>query len=138
MGNRTKNILVLIVSVLLLAPIIVIIIWLPFFPEYIPAHYSGNVVDRIGSKYELLLFPLINIILLIIFSVTFLLLKRNSAEKINNKVFLTFYIINIVSYLAFDILSIYFTAKAYRLVNSRIEVNFYQIVSLIGAFVFLL
>lgn len=137
MEKRAKSVLNILAGVLIFIPIITVIIWLPFFPEIIPAHYTGGIVDRYGSKYELLLFPMINVILLMIFIGAAFLIKRQVADiDKKNQGILALYIISVVSYLAFDIMTIYFTAKAYGLVE-RIEVNLYQVLSLVGALVFL-
>lgn len=47
----------IIIIILTILPILFTLIALPFMPDTIPAHYGFNgQVDRIGSKYELLLF----------------------------------------------------------------------------------
>lgn len=47
---------------LMFFPLAVTLIVLPYLPEKIPAHYGfDNQVDRWGSKYEALLFPIISI-----------------------------------------------------------------------------
>lgn len=137
MVERTKSVLKILAGVLIFIPIVMVIIWLPFFPEIIPAHYTGGIVDRYGSKYELLLFPMINVILLMIFVGAAFLIKRQVADKDKkSQGILALYITSVVCYLAFDIMTIYFTAKAYGLVE-RIDVNLYQVLSLVGALVFL-
>ena len=46
--------------ILMFLPLAVILIALPYLPEKIPAHYGfDNKVDRWGSKYEELLFPVV-------------------------------------------------------------------------------
>lgn len=47
---------------LMFLPLAVTLIVLPYLPEKIPAHYGfDNQVDRWGSKYEALLFPVVSI-----------------------------------------------------------------------------
>ena len=54
--------------ILVLLPLPVCLIALPFLPELIPAHYDINwTVDRWGSKYETLIFPAMNLIMAAIF-----------------------------------------------------------------------
>ena len=49
--------------ILMFLPFIITFILLPSLPDKIPAHYGfDGVVNRYGSKYELLLFPLFTII----------------------------------------------------------------------------
>ena len=46
--------------ILMFLPLAVVLITLPYLPEKIPAHYGfDNQVDRWGSKYEELLFPVV-------------------------------------------------------------------------------
>ena len=50
--------------ILMFLPLAVILIALPYLPEKIPAHYGfDNQVDRWGSKYEALLFPVVSILM---------------------------------------------------------------------------
>lgn len=50
--------------ILMYLPLVVTLIVLPNLPEKIPAHYGfDNQVDRWGSKYEALLFPVISILM---------------------------------------------------------------------------
>ena len=47
---------------LMFLPLLITVIALPFLPEQIPAHYNfAGEVDRIGSKFEMLIFPLCTI-----------------------------------------------------------------------------
>ncbi|MDE5781455.1 MAG: DUF1648 domain-containing protein [Lachnospiraceae bacterium] len=50
--------------ILMYLPLVVALIALPFLPERIPAHYGfDNQVDRWGSKYEALLYPIATVIM---------------------------------------------------------------------------
>ena len=50
--------------VLMFLPLIITLVVLPFLPEQIPAHYNfAGEIDRWGSKYEVLLFPAITILM---------------------------------------------------------------------------
>ena len=50
--------------ILMYLPLVVALIALLYLPEKIPAHYGfDNQVDRWGSKYEALLFPVISILM---------------------------------------------------------------------------
>lgn len=50
--------------ILMYLPLVVVLIVLPYLPEKIPAHYGfDNQVDRWGSKYEALLFPVVSILM---------------------------------------------------------------------------
>ena len=58
--TRTHYVILLILALL---PLIITAIALPFMPDTIPAHRSlGGVVDRWGSKYEMLLLPAIALV----------------------------------------------------------------------------
>jgi uncharacterized membrane protein len=46
------------------APLLITLVVLPILPDIIPAHYSfGGDVDRYGSKYEMLVLPIITILM---------------------------------------------------------------------------
>ena len=50
--------------ILMYLPLVVVLLVLPHLPEKIPAHYGfDNQVDRWGSKYEALLFPVVSILM---------------------------------------------------------------------------
>ena len=52
------------VYILMYLPLAVALIALPYLPEKIPAHYGfDNQVDRWGSKYEALVFPIISLLM---------------------------------------------------------------------------
>ena len=58
--TRTHYIVLMILALL---PLMITLIALPFMPDTIPAHRSlGGVVDRWGSKYEMLLLPAIALV----------------------------------------------------------------------------
>ena len=70
--------------ILMLLPLVYTIICLFFLPDIIPVHYNGaNKVDRMGSKFEILIIPFITIT----FGYFMLILGRSSSkkeEKVNN------------------------------------------------------
>lgn len=109
----------------------VIVLWLPFFPEIIPAHYTGAIVDRMGSKYELFSLPLCELILVAIMAFSYWMVNNSRSENQSDKSgTLYLYVLNIFSILLFagyDYMTIYFTAKAYRLVEPVANVNLYQV-----------
>lgn len=113
----------------------VIVLWLPFFPEVIPAHYTGAIVDRTGSKYELLSLPLCELILVAIMAFSYWVVNNSRSENHADKSGIIYlYILNIFSVLLFagyDYMAVYFTAKAYRLVEPVANVNLYQVVALV-------
>lgn len=50
--------------ILMLLPLVLVLVALQFLPDNIPAHYSiSGQVDRWGSKYEMLVFPALSMIL---------------------------------------------------------------------------
>lgn len=50
--------------ILMYLPLAVVLIVLPYLPEKIPAHYGfDNQVDRWGSKYEALLYPIATVLM---------------------------------------------------------------------------
>lgn len=63
-------------------PLIISLIALIFLPEEIPAHYGANfTVDRYGSKFEILIFPVSIFVLSLIFLLPGLLMKNETNKK---------------------------------------------------------
>lgn len=62
---------------LMFLPLVSVLIALQFMPEQIPAHYGiDNQVTRWGSKYELLIVPIVTVML----GFFFMGIKKYSAE----------------------------------------------------------
>lgn len=90
--------------ILVLLPLPVCLIALPFLPELIPAHYDINwTVDRWGSKYETLILPAMNLFMAAIFFFS----ARYSAKREANprSTVKVCYITGISCCLFFDVLS---------------------------------
>ena len=82
-------------------PLIAAIIALFFMPEQIPAHYGADfTVDRYGSKYEVLIFPAI----ILVVGLTFLIPAALTGSEANKKLILN---IGLGMTLFFDVLSFY-------------------------------
>lgn len=66
-----------------LLPLIISLIALIFLPEEIPAHYGAYfTVDRYGSKFEILIFPVSIFVLSLIFLLPGLFMKNETNKKI--------------------------------------------------------
>ncbi len=77
---KTKKTLLISFAIL---PLIISLIALIFLPEEIPAHYGANfTVDRYGSKFEILIFPVSIFVLSLIFLLPGLFMKNESNKKI--------------------------------------------------------
>lgn len=65
------------------SPLIVSLITLFFLPEEIPAHYGANfTVDRYGSKYEILIFPIDILIMSLIFLLPGIFMKNETNKRL--------------------------------------------------------
>lgn len=65
------------------SPLIVSLITLFFLPEEIPAHYGANfTVDRYGSKYEILIFPIEILIMSLIFLLPGIFMKNETNKRL--------------------------------------------------------
>lgn len=63
--------------------LIVSLITLFFLPEEIPAHYGANfTVDRYGSKYEILIFPIEILIMSLIFLLPGIFMKNETNKRL--------------------------------------------------------
>lgn len=116
---KTKKI---IYYILMYLPLVVVLIALPHLPEKIPAHYGfDNQVDRWGSKYEVLLFPIINILM-----GYFMLVMANLAAKKeeygeNNKNVTI--IVGILVLILFNSLNIYSIYTSFNKVENLLSVS---------------
>ncbi len=85
---KLKKSLLLIFTIL---PLLVAVIALFFLPDRIPAHYGPNfVVDRFGSKYEILILPLIILAMGAVFLITSFAIKQETALKVALNIELAF------------------------------------------------
>lgn len=76
---KVKKVLLVSLAVL---PLIISLIALIFLPEEIPAHYGANyTVDRYGSKFETIIFPII----ILVISLIFLLPRKFLKNELNKK-----------------------------------------------------
>ena len=76
---KVKKVLLVSLAVL---PLIISLIALIFLPEEIPAHYGANyTVDRYGSKFEIMIFPII----ILVISLIFLLPRKFLKNELNKK-----------------------------------------------------
>lgn len=86
--------------ILMFLPLAVVLIALPFLPDQIPAHYGfDNQVDRWGSKYEALAFPVISILMgFFMLGMAKLAAKQENNGENNRKVVLIVGILVLISY----------------------------------------
>ncbi len=107
--------------ILMFLPLFYTIICLFFLPDIIPVHYNGaNEVDRMGSKFEILIIPFI----IITFGYFMLILGRSSSkkeEKANNNNERVTIITGICSLVIFHIINIFMLYSAFHLVENLKE-----------------
>lgn len=102
-------------NLLILLTLIAPLAALPFLPDRIPAHYNAaGVVDRWGSKYELLIFPAFLIPYGAVWT-AFGRLWRGQTEKTAE---LLWMIGNIVQFAVFDFMVLYFLYAGLRQVEN--------------------
>lgn len=128
-SSRTKYILP--IYLLILLSIIIVSVSFIFLPDIVPMHYNGaGQVDRMGSKYENLLFIGINLLI----SAIFLSMSRYSKKKhedFNQKILL---ITNSCLLVFFNILTIYFLYQQFTY-SSQSEINSNGLFSLVGVLI---
>lgn len=97
----------LIYFILMVFPLIVVCLTLPFLPEQIPAHYNlNNEVTRWGSKYETLFFPCIALFVgLFLLGIAKLSSKDLENGQQNEEVCL---LAGIVALLIFNVMTLFF------------------------------
>lgn len=91
---------------LIILSVIITAVLLLFMPEQIPVHYnSAGVVDRMGSKYESLLWPVTTALMGGFFLLMTMFVKTTSEKKV-------LHIVGIVMELFFLALGVYFMVKS--------------------------
>ena len=107
------------IKILTILPLLLVLLALPFMPDTIPAHYGLNgTIDRMGSKYELLIFPIISIIMYLVFyfSMKYEIKKKDDEKNIKILV-ITFTIIQ-----AFELINtVWFGLKAYTYSETAVK-----------------
>ncbi len=98
-----------IVYILMYLPLVVALIALPYLPEKIPAHYGfDNQVDRWGSKYESLLFPVVSILMgYFLLGMAKLAAKKEEHGENNKNVTIIMGILVLVLFNALNVYSLY-------------------------------
>lgn len=97
--------------------VIVTVVLMQFMPDQIPAHYnSAGVVDRMGSKYESLLWPATTAFMGGFFLFMTRVVKTSSEKKV-------LHIVGIVMELFFVALGVYFMAKSIATEQSGTDIN---------------
>lgn len=135
---KKRNLFLLFTTVL---PLVVTLIILPKLPYEIPAHYgTDGVVTRYGSKFEILIVP----IMLIIFMIAFLIFSQfvsnnyqdeNKVKVTKSIIFFSCLTISIV----FNVLTYWFLFSAYNSVTNINDSNFdiLKIISVITSLFFI-
>ncbi len=118
--------------ILMFLPLPITLIALVFLPDQIPAHYGfDNQVTRWGSKYEMLLFPIITIIFgLFMLGISKFSSNQEKTGTNNEKICI---IAGILSIIIFDAMTGYFLYTAFHKVEnlSSVPVDINQIVFII-------
>lgn len=100
---------------------------LQILPDTIPAHYDGNgTADRWGSKYEMLIFPVVTLLMgLFMLGMARLAAKKEQSGSNNEKVTL---IAGICVLVLFNVMTCFFLYNAYENVNTLSEnADFYAV-----------
>ncbi len=103
--------------ILMYLPLVVVLLVLPHLPEKIPAHYGfDNQVDRWGSKYETLLFPVVSILMgYFLLGMAKLAAKKEEHGENNKKVTI---IVGILALILLNALNVYFLYTSYNKVEN--------------------
>lgn len=132
--TKTKSVIYTILTGL---PLVATVVSLFFMPETVPVHFDiNNQVDRWGSKYELLLLPIVALItgIVIIFTAKRIDKKENSGNN-NYKVFTT---VGIIILALFNIITLYILyiglTNAQTLDNMQVDI--YSLLSLMFGIMF--
>ncbi len=106
-------------------PLVATLVSLFFMPETVPVHFDiNNQVDRWGSKYELLILPIVALVMGVVLMISAKRIdKKENSGNNNYKVFTTvgIVILAVFNIISFYILYIGFT-KAQTLDNMRLDI----------------
>jgi len=116
--------------ILAFVPIIITMIVLPILPDKIPAHYGfdGN-VTRFGSKYELLIMPIITIGMFFIWLLLEKHLMKNKEKGPHSSQ--AIFWLNLMMTLTFTVLTFLFLYLAYKGVGSINDFDYQKIVAIV-------
>ena len=118
--------------ILMYLPLVIALITLPYLPEKIPTHYGfNNQVDRWGSKYEALLFPIINLFMgYFLLGMANLAAKKEEHGENNKKVTI---IVGILLLILFNTLNIYSLYTSFNKIEnlSTVSLDMNQLVFII-------
>ncbi|MBF7095909.1 SdpI family protein [Alkalibacter mobilis] len=114
--------------ILALTPIVITLIVLPVLPDKIPAHYGfdGN-VTRFGSKYELLIMPIITIGIFLLWLLLEKHLMKDKEKGAHNS--RGIFWISIVMTFTFAMLQVVFLYSAYRGVGNLDDFDYQKIIA---------
>lgn len=134
--KKTKSVIYTILTGL---PLVATLVSLFFMPETVPVHFDiNNQVDRWGSKYELLILPIVILVMgiVIILSAKRIDKKENNSNN-NYKVFTTVGIVLLIVFniITFYILYIGFT-NAHTLDNMQVDI--YSLLALMFGVMFVI
>ena len=119
----------LIYLILMVFPLIVVCLTLPFLPEQIPAHYNlNNEVTRWGSKYETLFFPCIALFVgLFLLGIAKLSSKDLENGQQNEEVCL---LAGIVALLIFNVMTLFFLYTDFKSIANlnSVPIDLYQLI----------
>lgn len=115
--------------ILMVFPLIIVYLTLPFLPEQIPAHYNwNNEVTRWGSKYETLFFPCIALFVgLFLLGIAKLSSKHLENGQQNEEVCL---LAGIVALLVFNVMTLFFLYTDFKSIDNlnSVPIDLYQLI----------
>jgi uncharacterized membrane protein len=125
---RTKR---LMYWLLAFAPLLITLFVLPILPDSIPAHYGANGnVTRYGSKYEMLIFPIVSVGMGVFFLLIEKVVKKDLEKSaLNAKVL---YWSSIITALVFTVQQIIFLRWAYTNAQNiyNVEINLMKVMAI--------
>lgn len=109
--------------ILMYLPIVCNLLSLPFLPDTIPAHFGvDNVVNRWGSKYEILILPVVTLIFgMIMIKVSHFNDKELNSSKNNERLSQIF---SILALFVFNVINLYFLIISFKKITSLADLYF--------------
>ncbi len=128
------------IILLALLPLVATLIALPLLPESIPAHFNAaGEADRWGSKYEVLIFPALNIVFVILMALVARFVAKQEGGGENNDRICG--LATLLCLILFDAMAAYFLYTAFVQAGSlgELAVDIHQItMGIVGAMLIIL
>ncbi|WEV68249.1 DUF1648 domain-containing protein [Bifidobacterium sp. ESL0769] len=139
-GAKNWNVAMVIISLL---PLVIYLLALPYMPDIVPAHYNARgELDRWGSKYEGLFFPLFSLLMCAIWLVCEVPVERSaqkqSGSSTDQKTTVHTWVIGgCCMFVVFNVMNIWIIADAFSKGQGGVNIPLEPIMNVVTGLVFI-